>query len=93
MVYNEQALRDAANLELQRASEAGEPIPGVSIKTEVVGGDWTDVVLGWVDQNDILHDRPVFPHLFQAPLDSGCRKSGHLGKRFKPDPGILLKRV
>ena len=53
MVYNEQALLDAANLELQRASEAGEPIPGVTIKTEVVGGDWTDVVLGWVDENEI----------------------------------------
>jgi len=53
MAFNEQALRDAAHLELQRASEAGEPIPGVKIKTEVVGGDWTEVLLAWVDDNEI----------------------------------------
>lgn len=53
MAFNEQALRDAAHLELQRASDLGEPIPGVQISTEVVGGDWTEVILGWVEDNEI----------------------------------------
>ena len=53
MVYAEQALKDAANLELQRAAEAGDPLPGVKIRTEVVGGDWLEVVLNWIEEYDV----------------------------------------
>lgn len=53
IAYNEKALLDAANLELRRAEEAGNPLPGIVIKTRVVGGDWQEVIINLADSLDV----------------------------------------
>jgi universal stress protein A len=53
IAYNEQALRDAANLEIQRARESGNPLPFVSVTPRIVGGDWLEVMLRLTDELDV----------------------------------------
>jgi len=53
IAYNEQALRDAANLEIQRARDSGNPLPYVSVTPRVVGGDWLEVILNLTSDLDV----------------------------------------
>jgi universal stress protein A len=41
----EQALRDAAELEMQSCIDAGAPLPPVPLSTHVTGGEWLEQIL------------------------------------------------
>jgi universal stress protein A len=53
IAYNEQALRDAANLEIHRARESGNPLAYVSVTPRIVGGELLEVVLRLIEELDV----------------------------------------